>query len=304
MDLLQIFRNSTNRISETFINTVKQEYQEIKNILLNPPVRDINLIRNNIPIVPRFHRPATINNNIRTSTTRDIPRMGSSYFHSYNYDMFNQLFHQIQENLSEVTDDIDVRTPVSNEILIHLKAVNANYVPQDISCPICLEIINNGINNGINHDINNDIRDNGDYDIIELPCKHYFHKHCINEWLARSTSCPVCKKEIDDISYSDSGALNENNDSNMAHTNDITIGQFNNSENMIVANKLKLRLRNKNGHITCLTVSDNISVLQLMNLFKLDVNTTKLVFLTKVLDNSKLLCMLDLKDGDLLVECS
>ena len=151
MDLRQRFRNSANRISEPLINTVKQEYQEIKNILLNPPVRDINLIRNNIPIVPRFHRPDTTNNTIRTSTTSDIPRMGSSYFHSYNYDMFSQLFHQIQENLIEVTDDIDVRTPVSNEILIHLKTVNANEIPQDISCPICLKVINNGINRDINN---------------------------------------------------------------------------------------------------------------------------------------------------------
>ena len=158
--------------------------------------------------------------------------MGSSYFHSYNYDMFSQLFHQIQENLSEVTDDIDVRNPVSNEILIHLKTVNVNDVPHDISCSICLEIINHGINHDINnHDINNDIRDNGENDIIELPCKHYFHKHCINEWLTRTTSCPVCKKEIDDLSYSDSGALNENNDSNIdsniAHIDDVTVGQFN-----------------------------------------------------------------------------
>ena len=34
MDLPQRFRNSTNRISETLINTVKQEYQEIKKYLI------------------------------------------------------------------------------------------------------------------------------------------------------------------------------------------------------------------------------------------------------------------------------
>lgn len=42
-------------------------------------------------------------------------------------------------------------------------------------CSICLEEISKG---------------------CELMCKHYFHKECIAEWIKRSNSCPLCKREM------------------------------------------------------------------------------------------------------------
>ncbi|KAL1506782.1 hypothetical protein ABEB36_006083 [Hypothenemus hampei] len=54
-----------------------------------------------------------------------------------------------------------------------------------INCPICLS----------------------EYSVGELvkkmPCKHFFHPHCILPWLAKTNSCPLCKFELptDDEHY-------------------------------------------------------------------------------------------------------
>ena len=30
-----------------------------------------------------------------------------------------------------------------------------------------------------------------------LPCMHYYHIHCIDEWLMRAITCPTCVQRVD-----------------------------------------------------------------------------------------------------------
>ncbi|KAG6529259.1 hypothetical protein ZIOFF_011455 [Zingiber officinale] len=34
--------------------------------------------------------------------------------------------------------------------------------------------------------------------VLEMPCRHIFHKECLTEWLARSNTCPLCRFLTDD----------------------------------------------------------------------------------------------------------
>lgn len=48
---------------------------------------------------------------------------------------------------------------------------------EDDTCAICL-----------------DLYENGDT-LTALPCRHFFHEHCIGPWLSSSGLCPICKTE-------------------------------------------------------------------------------------------------------------
>lgn len=58
-----------------------------------------------------------------------------------------------------------------------------NVIEYDVECAICLECGEN----------------NGNFDFVELPCGHKFHKICIDEWTIGSSIishlCPTCKQD-------------------------------------------------------------------------------------------------------------
>lgn len=45
-------------------------------------------------------------------------------------------------------------------------------------CPICFEL---------------------QTECTQLPCQHIFHKNCITRWLLLQKSCPVCRKNIEEV---------------------------------------------------------------------------------------------------------
>ncbi|XP_014217227.1 E3 ubiquitin-protein ligase RNF181 [Copidosoma floridanum] len=54
-------------------------------------------------------------------------------------------------------------------------------------CPVCLKEFEKGITAKL------------------MPCKHTFHKECIEPWLEKTNSCPLCRHELptDDEDYED-----------------------------------------------------------------------------------------------------
>jgi hypothetical protein len=56
------------------------------------------------------------------------------------------------------------------------------YPPEDAMCSVCL----------------------GEYELGQelrtLPCAHHFHQPCLDEWLTKSTSCPLCLQNIETAS--------------------------------------------------------------------------------------------------------
>jgi E3 ubiquitin-protein ligase BIG BROTHER and related proteins len=37
-----------------------------------------------------------------------------------------------------------------------------------------------------------------DDNVVRLPCKHWFHKTCVFQWLQSSKMCPVCMREVEE----------------------------------------------------------------------------------------------------------
>ncbi|KAG0361058.1 hypothetical protein BG005_009282 [Podila minutissima] len=45
-----------------------------------------------------------------------------------------------------------------------------------------------------------------DEELRKMACTHYFHKECVDEWLRLHKNCPLCKRDIEDLAGTASGA--------------------------------------------------------------------------------------------------
>ena len=56
---------------------------------------------------------------------------------------------------------------------------DAGNVEEQSMCSICLEPLSDGLTAA-----------------VQIQCAHWFHSNCLNEWLGRSGSCPLCRQEV------------------------------------------------------------------------------------------------------------
>ncbi|XP_059277284.1 NEP1-interacting protein 1-like isoform X3 [Lycium ferocissimum] len=92
----------------------------------------------------------------------------------------------VESSLREISDifDINATKGLSQEVIEKLPkynfcSVNNCSESQEVTCAICLQ----------------DFKD-GDSARLLPSCKHSFHTQCIDEWLFRHGSCPICRVEI------------------------------------------------------------------------------------------------------------
>ena len=70
-----------------------------------------------------------------------------------------------------------IRTAVDS-VLDRLPVSYSQHNPQNTNCVVCISEISPG------------------EAIRTLPCMHFFHKDCVDQWLKTNMSCPVCKRTV------------------------------------------------------------------------------------------------------------
>lgn len=83
------------------------------------------------------------------------------------------------DNLNQTFEDVKVTlTQEEFDKFNNIKLTKENFEKYNTQCNICIDEYNI-----------DDI-------IVELSCKHIFHKECIKNWLCKENiSCPVCRKD-------------------------------------------------------------------------------------------------------------
>jgi hypothetical protein len=46
--------------------------------------------------------------------------------------------------------------------------------------------------------------------IVVTPCRHYYHKECIGDWLKLARTCPLCRSDLDDTVWTQPDAQQTN----------------------------------------------------------------------------------------------
>ncbi|KAG6392028.1 hypothetical protein SASPL_146231 [Salvia splendens] len=88
----------------------------------------------------------------------------------------------METGLMEISDIFEVNTirGLSQDAIKGLPSFEFNSAEtSNTNCAICLQDLTDGESTRL------------------LPsCRHFFHIHCIDEWLIRQATCPVCRKDV------------------------------------------------------------------------------------------------------------
>ena len=131
-----------------------------------------NLDNNNLDGMEQYH-PITLENIIENNNYSFI----TSLTPIINRILDNQLLNNVME---ESLNEYNLK--YNNNIKISAKKTKTK---KDCECSICLEKIKKGT------------------EIYTLPCGHYFHQKCLDEWVKYKSECPICRNKINSTSPPD-----------------------------------------------------------------------------------------------------
>jgi len=76
---------------------------------------------------------------------------------------------------------LDKKVAAGQECTVNALYVNANSESEEKLCSICIDAFQEG-----DH-------------VLELLCKHYYHRDCIRQWLTNHRNCPMCKRDLHEM---------------------------------------------------------------------------------------------------------
>ncbi len=108
----------------------------------------------------------------------------------------------------DMDEDNDISILTSPPYLVHNFYNNTNYIEQDKKFKYCYEIDNkltkaekiknndSVLNDGVQCFICMDEYKINQYKRVLPKCKHFYHKKCIDKWLKKKSSCPICRDDL------------------------------------------------------------------------------------------------------------
>ena len=163
------------------MNTENNEDIIVDGLIEPPP---IGVSNNTLELYNSYVRNRTIANTINFITSfimdefDDLDRIQINYYGADDNDteyqeILNYSFHNDVINQPQSVKDIKLYSK-------RYKKIKHKH-PDEKNCSICLSDY-----------------DDEDRIVINLKCKHIFHKTCIKEWGKVSTNCPICRNEMDE----------------------------------------------------------------------------------------------------------
>ena len=166
-------RIKTQKLLESKEKQIEQQKKIEKQIKLKNQIEQQKKIEKQIKLQNQIEQQKRIENQIRLQNEmRRIQQNQRERINHLNNPIIRHFFRPVKKNYDHPTDrEILNGLP---EMLIDTSKLD----DEKKSCMICLEDYKNGEK------------------ATTLPCIHFYHTNCINNWLKKQNSCPICKFKL------------------------------------------------------------------------------------------------------------